>query len=195
MTLGILVGARSGVRERTSGAKREGCKEGFERRDRAIRGLMVARVGLSSTVARQTLEGKHVLGSTRFRTFLPTTSLLFFFSPPVPSAHSRHPRSLTLPLDLLRSTIPRYVPAIPVLSFFFTAFFSHFSLRLQSTRVSLHSYAQPVTADKPIGPIHRFFIAVSKRATLEQRRTRISGNSRSSFFLPFVKSELARFKS
>lgn len=91
MTLGILVGARSGVGERTSGAKREGCKEGFERRDRAIRGLMVARVGLSSTVARQTLEGKHVLGSTRFRTFLPTTSLLFFFSPPVPSSHSLSP--------------------------------------------------------------------------------------------------------
>lgn len=125
MTLGILVGARTGVGERTSGAKREGCKEGFERRDRAIRGLMVARVGLSSTVARQTLEGKHVLGSTRFRTFLPTTSLLFFFSPPVPSSRSRHPRSLALPLDLPLNRYPaiRTRDPLKVLSFF-TAFFS-----------------------------------------------------------------------
>lgn len=86
---------------------------------------------------------------------------LFFFSslPPFPLLTLSHPRSLTLPLDLLRSTIPRYVPAIPVL-FLFHRFFSHFSLRLQSTRVSLHSYIQPVTADKPIGPIDRFFIAV-----------------------------------
>lgn len=141
MTLGILVGARTGVGERTSGAKREGCKEGFERRDRAIRGLMVARVGLSSTVARQTLEGKHVLGSTRFRTFLPTTSLLFFFSPPVPSSRSRHPRSLALPLDLPLNRYPAIRTRDPRLIFFHRFFFSFFFLRLQSTRVSLHSYS------------------------------------------------------
>lgn len=100
MTLRILVGARTGVGQ-TSGAKGEGCKEGFERRDRAIRGLMVARVGLSSTVARQTLEGKHVLGSTRFRTYyLPAR-----FFPPFPRSH--HLRVLypaRLPLNLSKAS-------------------------------------------------------------------------------------------
>ncbi|XP_076303705.1 uncharacterized protein LOC143221925 [Lasioglossum baleicum] len=43
-----------------SATYREGCKEGLEPRDRAIRGLMVARVGPSSTVARRTLVGNHV---------------------------------------------------------------------------------------------------------------------------------------
>lgn len=102
---------------------------------------MVARVGLSSTVARQTLEGKHVLGSTRFRTFLPTTSLLFFFSPPVPSSRSRHPRSLALPLDLPLNRYPAIRTRDPRLIFFHRFFFYFFFLRLQSTRVSLHSYS------------------------------------------------------
>lgn len=184
------MGARTGVGERTSGAKREGCKEGFERRDRAIRGLMVARVGLSSTVARQTLEGKHVLGSTRFRTFLPTTSLLFFFSPPVPSSRSRHPRSLALPLDLplSRDTYPRSP------SYLFSPLFFLFLLSSPSIHARFITFVQPVTADKPIGPIDQFFIAVrNERSTLEQRRTRISGNQDHLFFFRCQKSKLAQF--
>lgn len=128
---------------------------------------MVARVGLSSTVARQTLEGKHVLGSTRFRTYyLPAR----FF-----------PRSLTLTtyayftLLIFRLTFPRHLTIQQTASILFTTDF------WSNPRAIL----QPVTADKPMRPIEdqpnddvcRPIACRSKRITPGDQRTRLPGNS------------------
>lgn len=121
---------------------------------------------------------------------------LFFFSslPPFPLlALATH--ALSLSLSTFRSTaIPRYVPAIPLKSYLFSPLFFLFLLSSPSIHARFITFVQPVTADKPIGPIDQFFIAVrNERSTLEQRRTRISGNQDHLFFFRCQKSKLAQF--
>lgn len=118
---------------------------------------------------------------------------LFFFSslPPFPLlALATH--ALSLSLSTFRSTaIPRYVPAIPVLSFF-TAFFSLSSFFAFNPR-AFHYIRTACDCRKTDRTDRPILYRRSKRATLEQRRTRISGNQDHLFFFRCQKSKLAQF--